>query len=290
VIPSTLISKGVAEAYKRAITTLPEDVYDAIKTAREKETNPLAKWGLEIVIKNIDVAKEGAIPICQDTGIPEFFVKLGTKATIDGSIEEAIKEGVIGITKSFPLIPLAVHPLTRANTLNNTGYRVPLMHYSLIPQADYIELTAVPACAAPQTFCAVKMYPSGTPITEAKKFIYETVHNITGAVCPPLVVGVGFGGLFGTVGLLAREASMRPLDVRHPDPEIAKLEDELLDSMNKLGIGHMNLGGDITALAVNIEIGHTHSPCFPVAVQIQCWCCRRGTGRMHEDGRVEQLR
>ena len=184
----------------------------------------------------------------------------------------------------------AVHPLTRANTLNNTGYRVPLMHYSLIPQADYIELTAVPACAAPQTFCAVKMYPSGTPITEAKKFIYETVHNITGAVCPPLVVGVGFGGLFGTVGLLAREASMRPLDVRHPDPEIAKLEDELLDSINKLGIGHMNLGGDITALAVNIEVGHSHSPCFPVAVQIQCWCCRRVTVRMHEDGRVDQLR
>jgi fumarate hydratase subunit alpha len=289
-ITASLISEKVSEAYKKAVTTLPEDVYEALKAALEKETNPVARWGLGIVLENVEVAKKKALPICQDTGLPEFFVKLGRSAPIDGNLEEAIREGVREITKSFPLIPLAVHPLKRVNTMDNTGWRVPLIHYSLLPDSDYIELTAVPGCAAPQTFSALRMYPAGTPINRAKEFIYDTVYGITGAVCPPLIVGVGFGGLFGSVGSLAREASVRFLDERHPDPEIAMLENELLDSINRLGIGHMNLGGDVTALAVNIEVGHTHVPCLPVAVQLQCWSCRRASVRIYADGTSEQLR
>lgn len=289
-IPARLISGTVAEIYEKAITTLPQDVYNAIQTALENETNPIAKWGLGIVIRNIEVAKEKGLPICQDTGLPEFFVKLGTNVTIDGNIEEAIRQGVIEVTRNFPLIPLAVHPITRVNTMDNTGSRVPLIHYSPVPQSDCLELTAVPGCAAPQTFSALKMYAAGTPISEAKAFIYDTIYGITGAVCPPLIIGVGLGGLFDTVGLLAKQASVRPLDIRHPDPEMAALENELLGSINTLGIGHMNLGGDITALAVNIEVGHTHAPCLPVAVQLQCWSCRRATVRIYRDGRVEHLR
>jgi tartrate/fumarate subfamily iron-sulfur-dependent hydro-lyase alpha chain len=285
-ISSALISHVVAESYKRAITTLPSDVQNAITNALTQETNPIAKWGLDIVIKNVEIAQERLTPICQDTGVPEFFVKIGTKVTLDGDIDQAIKEGIVEVTQSVPLIPLAVHPLTRVNTMTNTGHRVPIIHYSLIPEADYLEFTTIPACAAPQTFSAVKMFPSGTPMADVKQFILETVANITGAVCPPLIIGVGVGGLFGTVGRLAREASMRPLDVRAPDPEIANLERALLHAINKLGIGHMNLGGDITALAVNVEYGHTHAPCFPVAVQIQCWCCRRMTVRIDSDGNV----
>jgi tartrate/fumarate subfamily iron-sulfur-dependent hydro-lyase alpha chain len=290
VILSTWISDQVTEAYKRAVTTLPEDIRQAIEDALERETNSVARWGLEIIIRNIQVAKEKGLPICQDTGLPEFFVGMGTGVCIDGNIEEAIREGVIRITRSFPLIPLSVHPVTRANTMDNTGDHVPLIHYSFVPGADYLELTAVPGCAAPQTFSALKMYPAGTTLSDVKGFIYDTVCGITGAVCPPLVLGVGLGGLFGTATMLARRAAVRPLSERHPDPEIAKLEQELLESINTLGIGQMNLGGDTTALAVNIETGHTHAPCLPVAVQIQCWACRRATVRIYGDGRVNPLR
>jgi tartrate/fumarate subfamily iron-sulfur-dependent hydro-lyase alpha chain len=172
--------------------------------------------------------------------------------------------------------------------MDNTGTGVPLIHYSLIQDAPYMELTVIPACAAPQTFSALKMFPVGTPISELKKFVYETVANISGAVCPPMIIGVGIGGLFGTVGELARAASLRQLNLRNPDPEMAKLEEELLSGINTLGIGHMAAGGGATALAVNVEWTHTHITCVPIAVQMQCWCCRRATVRIHDDGRVEK--
>ncbi|RLG90522.1 MAG: fumarate hydratase [Candidatus Hecatellales archaeon] len=252
---------------------------------------PSQKKTLGILLENIRIAKEKSMTICQDTGVPEFLIKMGLKFRFEGDFEKAIKDGIRNLTKTknFPLVPLVVHPLTRENTLDNTGEKVPILHYSTIPNADYVELTATVAPAAPQTFSNIRMYPAGTPLNEIKNFVYETLANISGAVCPPLIVGIGIGGLFGNVTRLAREASLRPLNVRNPDPEIAKLEDELLKNINRLGIGHMALGGDTTVLAVNIEVGYTHIPCLPVAVQLQCWACRRATVRIYPDGRVEEV-
>ncbi len=288
-INQEMISKAVEETYRRALISLPEDVRGALAEASDRETDPIAKETFSVLLKNLDLAKEKSMTICQDTGLPEFFIKIGSMVRMEGDLEEAVRQGVVSLTKKFPLLPFVVHPLTRENTGTNTGVGVPIMDYQPLAGADYIELAAVVGPAQPQSFSRVAMFPPSAPIGEIKKFVYETMGNITGAVCPPLIVGIGIGGLFDSVTKIAKKASLRPLNRRNPDPTVAQLEAELLEQINRMGIGHMALGGRSTALAVNIEVGHTHLPCLPVAIQLQCWCSRRATARIYADGRIEEV-
>lgn len=283
------ITKAIESAYRRALYSIPADTVGALESAFAKETNAIAKECFRVVLENIRLAKDKKMTICQDTGLPQFFVKYGSNFQMDGDFEEAVRKGIVNLSKSFPLLPFAVHPLTRQNTMNNVGRGVPIFHYSLLPNADYLELTAVIGPAQPQSFSALKMFPPTAPIDEIKKFIVDTVSNITGAVCPPLIVGVGIGGLFDNVTRISKEAVLRPLRIRNEDASVAKLEEELLETINRLGIGHMALGGQTTALAVNIEVRHTHAPCLPVAVQLQCWCNRYAIIRIHSNGKVEEV-
>ncbi len=282
------ITKVVESTYRRALYNIHADTIEAIESAYKKEADPIAREAFGIVLENIRLAKRKKMAICQDTGLPQFFIKYGSNFRMNGDFEEAVRKGIANLSKSFPLLPFVVHPLTRENTMNNIGKRIPIFHYSLLPGANYLELTAVIGPAQPQSFSSLKMFPPTAPISDIKKFIVETVCNITGAVCPPLVVGVGMGGLFDSITLVAKEAALRPLRLRNEDPAVAKLEGELLESINSLGIGHMALGGKATALAVNIEISHTHAPCLPVAIQLQCWCNRYATARIYSNGKVEE--
>jgi tartrate/fumarate subfamily iron-sulfur-dependent hydro-lyase alpha chain len=283
------ITKVVESTYRRALYTVHPDTIDAIESAYKKETGTIAKEAYLIVLENMRLAKRKKMPICQDTGLPQFFVKYGSDFRMRGNFEEAVRRSIANLSKSYPLLPFVVHPLTRENTMNNVGKRIPIFHYSLLPGANYLELTAVIGPAQPQSFSCLKMFPPTAPVSDIKNFIIEAVCNITGAVCPPLIVGVGIGGLFDSVTVVAKEAALRPLRIRNEDPAVAKLEGELLEVINRLGIGHMALGGATTALAVNIEISHTHAPCLPVAIQLQCWCNRYATARIYSNGKVEEV-
>jgi fumarate hydratase subunit alpha len=180
-----------------------------------------------------------------------------------------------------------MHPLTRTNFGTNTGLRAPIIHYNLKPESDSIEITAMPISAA-EGCSRFHVFDYLQNPGEIKKFVIKTVAK-AGGICPPLTIGIGFGGSFGTAGKLATLACIRNLAEKNSDPETARLEKELLEKINQLAMGPMSLGGDTTALAVNIEIGYTHSVTIPVAVRTQCWNNRHAAARITSDGETIYL-
>ncbi|MCD5409496.1 MAG: fumarate hydratase [Methanocellales archaeon] len=259
----------VVQLLKQAETTLPGDVLSALKSARKRESNPLARMQLDMIHKNADFAREKGIPMCQDTGVPIFFIEIGRDAKIDFDLEGAIRDGVVRATEEIPLRPNAVHPITRQNS-GNIGLGLPEVNYDFVDGTD-INIAVAVKGAGSENMSALKMFlPS--EVDDVKRFIVETVKNAGGKPCPPIIVGVGIGGTFDRAARLAKKAALRGLDTA-PD----KLERELVDAINSLGIGPMGLGGDTTALKVNIEYAHCHVASLPVAVNIQCWADRRAS-------------
>lgn len=264
-----LVVNMIVQLLKQAETTLPEDVLSAIKSARKRESNPLARIQLDMIHKNADFAREKGIPMCQDTGMPVFFIEIGRGAKIDFDLGAAIRDGVVRATDEIPLRPNAVHPITRQNS-GNIGPGFPDVNYDFVDGKDIKIAVAVKGAGSENT-SALKMFlPS--EVDDVKRFIVETVKNAGGKPCPPIIVGVGIGGTFDRAARLAKKAALRGLDTA-PD----RLEQELLDAINSLGIGPMGLGGDTTALKVNIEYAHCHVASLPVAVNIQCWADRRAS-------------
>ena len=286
-ITTSLVAEAAAHILTKAETEMPRDVIEALAEAAAKDSSPTARQILNTIIKNAKIAHEKGTVICQDTCIASYSVKVGTKSVIEGDIKEGLRLGTEKATYDIPLIPHSVHPITRKNSGTGTGPRVPLIHFDLIPGADYVEITVLPVGAGSEGVSAMKMFSAYDPFSEIKKFIVDTVSSAGAKPCPPIIVGVGLGTQFEMVGKVAKEAALRPLNARHPEPDIAALEDELLMAVNKLGIGPMGMGGDTTALKVNVEYGNVHTPNMPVAVKIQCWAARRASVRLYSDGTAE---
>lgn len=289
VINQKLIEDTCVELLKLAATKLPADVKDALKKAYEEEPNGVAKTQLRAILENVELAEKTSTPICQDTGVPIFYVSLGTEAKVQGDLEEAIRNAVIRATKEVPLRPNVVHPLTRENPGTNVGEGMPHINYSVLPGGDYVELTAFPKGVGAENMSAMAMLKPMEGVAGVKRFVLDTVVKAGAQPCPPTIVGVGIGGSADIAMKLAKQALLRPLDRRHPEKQIENLEKELLEAINSTGIGPMGLGGRTTSLAVNIEYAYTHTGGLQVGVNIQCWAARRATARIHSDGRVEWL-
>ena len=275
--------------YAEALVDLPQDITQRIKEMRARETSEIARLQLDSILENIALAKQRHSPICQDTAISSYKIKIGTDAVIEGDIVAGITQGTALATKKLPTIPHSVHPITKANTGTGTGNRTPLIHWDVVSGMDYVEVMGQPVGGGGDLCSAVKMFTGSAPMRDVKKFIIDTVVEAGCKPCPPMILGIGIGGMFETVSSLAKQAVMRPLDQRHPDKMIADLEDELLTSINKLGIGPMGLGGQTTALAVNIEHGNTGTYILPIAIKVHCWCLRRKIARLYNDGTIEYL-
>lgn len=288
-ITKSMIAEVGEVLYREALIDLPQDVLDKFNEMLSKETSPLAKFQLEKLLANAEVARNNRGVICQDTGISSYKVKVGSKAQIDCDIFEALSIGTANTTLKLPTIPHSVHPITRVNTGTGTGVKNPMIHWDFAPNCDYLEIVARPIGGGGDLCSAVKMFTGSTSFTDVKKFILETVVEAGCKPCPPMVIGIGLGGMFETVNQLAKEAYSRPLNQRHSEPLIAELEDELLTAVNRLGIGPMGLGGDTTALAVNVEYSNTATYIMPVAVKIGCWDVHRKAARLYNDGRIEYL-
>jgi len=269
VITKNQVIGAVVQVLRQAETELPDDVLSALKSARDKESNAIARTQLSAIIKNADFAKENAIPMCQDTGVPVFFIDVGRGARLDFDLVEAIREGVARATEEIPLRPNAVHPLTRENS-GNVGPGFPDVNFDLIPGKS-VKITVMPKGGGSENMSALRMF-TPSEVDDVKRFIVETVKNAGGMPCPPVIVGVGIGGTFDKAARLAKKAALRRLD-KAPD----KLEQELLEAINSLGIGPMGLGGDVTALKVNVEYAHCHVASLPVAINLQCWAARRAS-------------
>lgn len=288
-ISEAMIAQAGEKLYIDALIDLPEDVIDKLVEARDGETSELARFQLDKILLNARMAKEGQAVICQDTGISSYKVKVGTKANIEGDIAKGLALGTALASKNLPTIPHSVHPITKVNTGNGTGPLTPIIHWDILPNGDYVEITAQPVGGGGDLCSGIKMFTGSAPISEVKKFIIDTAAEAGCKPCPPMVIGVGLGGMFESVNKLAKEAVMRPLNRCHPEKIIADLEDELLARINELGIGPMGMGGKTTCLAVNIEYGNTGTYILPVAVKIGCWAVHRKTARLYDDGTIQYL-
>ncbi len=263
------IVERVKEGYIRACRELSEEVVFALKKALEKEENSLARMVLEILLENTEIAKKEGLPLCQDTGIPVCWIKIGEEVKVK-NLEKALNEGLYLSCKEGFLRASVCDPLTRENTQTNTPA---IVHYEVVPE-DVLEIYLMPKGCGSENMSALKMLSPSAGIEGIKKFVVETVKKAGPNPCPPIVVGVGIGGNFEKSALLSKKALFRPLGTPHPDTKIAELEREILEDINNLGIGPLGFGGKTTALAVHIETYPCHIASLPVAVNIQCHSAR----------------
>jgi fumarate hydratase subunit alpha len=251
---------------------LNEDVKNALEKAADLEESDTGRSILESLIKNAEIAAREGLAICQDTGMAILFVELGQDVHISGgSLKEALNEGVRrGYKKGYLRNSVVRDPLRRENTKDNTPA---VIHYEIV-EGDKLTIHVAPKGFGSENMSALKMLKPSDGVEGVKKVVIDTVSQAGANPCPPIVVGVGIGGSMEKAALLAKKALMRPLDQGHPDAYYRDLEQQLLLSINKLGIGPAGLGGRMTALGVNIETYPTHIAGLPVAVNISCHVTR----------------
>lgn len=267
------ITTAVAKMSMDANYYLSDDILAALKASEKKESSPLGKDILCKLIQNAGIARDEQMPICQDTGMAVFIVELGQDVHITGgSFVDAINAGVAkGYTEGYLRKSVASDPLfERKNTQNNTPA---IIHIELVP-GDQLKIMLSPKGFGSENKSALKMLVPADGIAGVKKFIVETVKKAGSNPCPPMVVGVGIGGTMEKAAYLSKKALFRPITKRNSDERYAKLEAELMELIHQLGLGPQGLGGDTTALAVNVEYFPTHIAGLPVAVNISCHATR----------------
>lgn len=263
-----LLTDNIKEMCIQANHYLAPDMDKAMKTACAKETKPLAKQILGQLLENLDIAGKDMIPICQDTGMAVVFLKIGQDVHFEGgSVEEAVNEGVRrGYEEGYLRKSVVGDPLLRVNTKDNTPA---IIHYELVP-GDQVEITVAPKGFGSENMSKIYMLKPADGVEGVKDAIVSAVREAGPNACPPVVVGVGIGGTFEKAAILAKKALTREVGTHSELEHIRELEEELLTKINEIGLGPAGLGGDTTALAVNINTYATHIAGLPVAVNICC--------------------
>jgi tartrate/fumarate subfamily iron-sulfur-dependent hydro-lyase alpha chain len=280
-----VVEDAAAELYVWALKDIPQDLRDALSAARERETSTPGLRVLNTIVKNIEVAETERNLVCQDTGIPVYYCRVGEGFPLHPArIETALRDGTERATLEHPLRSNTVHTLTRENTGQNVGYRVPILHWEFIAGWDGLDVKCVPKGSGSENMSFLKMCTPADGVAGIKRFVLDSIVGAGGKPCPPGIIGVGIGGSADYAMHLAKEAIARPVGTRNGDPLVADLEGELFDLINQTGIGPMGLGGDVTALAVHVEHADTHMTLNPVAVNYQCWAARRASVHISADG------
>lgn len=266
------VVRHVAQICQEANYDLGEDVMNAFEQAAKEETSDMGKAVLHQLIENANIASENRIPMCQDTGVSVFIVKLGQDCHIvGGSLYDAINEGVrSGYEEGYLRYSIVDDPLTRKNTGDNTPS---VIHLELVP-GDQLDIQMSAKGGGAENMSTLKMLTPSDGIEGVKQFIIKTVQEAGPNACPPLVVGIGIGGNFESCAYLAKKSLFRPVGERHESPQIASLEKELMEEINSLGIGPQGFGGDTTALDIKVETAPCHIAALPVAVNLNCHASR----------------
>lgn len=263
-----LLTENIKEMCIQANHFLAPDMDKAMRDAHEKETRPLAKQILGQLLENLDIAGQDMIPICQDTGMAVVFLKVGQDVHFEGgSVEDAVNEGVRqGYAEGYLRKSVVGDPLLRVNTKDNTPA---IIHYEIVP-GDQVEITVAPKGFGSENMSKICMLKPADGVEGVKEAIVNAVKEAGPNACPPVVVGVGIGGTFEKAAILAKKALTREIGEHSELPHIKELEEELLAKINEIGLGPAGLGGDTTALAVNINTYATHIAGLPVAINICC--------------------
>lgn len=262
-----LITEKVRDLCMEANTDLGDDVFQAFDRAIEREESPVGLDILKELKENARIAKEEKLPVCQDTGSAVVFFELGQDVhLVGGDLKEAIFEGVRQGFRDGYLRKSICHPFTRANTGDNTPA---IIHTEVVP-GDKVKITVAPKGGGSENMSRVVMLTPSDGVEGIKRFVVQRVKEAGSNPCPPTIVGIGIGGNFEESALLAKKSLLRPLGSKNPDPELERLEAEILTGINKLGIGPQGLGGRTTSLDVHILMMPCHIASFPLAVNIQC--------------------
>lgn len=272
-IKSEEITAAVAELCIDACYHLGKDVFDKMKQCREGEKSPLGKDILDQICENAKIATEDCVPICQDCGLAVVFAEVGQDVHIEGSFEEAVNDGVIQGYRDGYLRKSTCTPLSRENLGNNA----PAILHTKLVAGEQIKLTVAPKGGGSENMSALKMFPPAAGRKGLIDFVVDTVRNAGPNPCPPIVVGVGIGGNFEVAPRLAKEALLRDINAANDDPIFREMEEEMLERINRLGIGPGGLGGSTTALAVHIKEAPCHIASLPCAVNINCHAARHKT-------------
>lgn len=290
-ISSDVVSSTITELYRRAVCNIRDEVEEALIAANKREETEAAKKVTEFMIKAIQQARDEQRVLCGDTGLMVYHVTVGSEVKAPKDLTEAIQKGA---EEAIVKIPMQ-HPCTRAvNPVTLKEMTVPMIHYHFHPGADYIEFMAFPKGTGSSPYSNADVISADLKLI--KKYILDMVRLAGPRACPPYTVGIGIGGVLESSTMAAAEAVARPINKRNSDPEIAKLEMDLLEAINELGYGPMGVGGKTTAIAANIEVVNScGAPWYPgfgwiaTAVIINCFPSRWAKARIYEDGRVEYL-
>lgn len=271
-IDLSVVVQAVRDLCIEANKVLPGDLEKKIEQSVAQESSPLGKSILCDLCRNLDAARELDLPICQDTGMAVVFAEVGQEVHFTGgSFEDAINEGVHrGYVEGLLRCSVVGDPLRRGNTGDNTPA---VLHTRLVP-GDKVTLTVAPKGFGSENMSRIKMFTPAASQEDIIRYVAETAQIAAGNPCPPIVLGVGIGGDFELCAYLAKKALCRPVSERNPDDYYRTMEDEMLAAVNRTNVGPQGFGGDVTALAVNIEQYPTHIAGLPVAVNVGCHVTR----------------
>jgi len=285
------IEQAAKEIMRRAAIVIPDDYRAGIREAAAREENELARFVLEAMLENWDAAEQDRRAMCADTGLPRFFVKAGNEARIEGgmvALEAALRRATAETTRTIPLRPNRVHPLTRRDHDNNVGILAPEIDYSFEPDADWIDVTTVHKGGLFGT--DYRMLFPGDGIDGIRRFFLDVMVQFgrRGLACQPAIVGVGLGGSKDAAMTIGKQAAcLRIVGDRHPDPKVAALEKELKELGNSIGMGAMGFVGKSMVVDCHVEVAYTHTGGMPMSVHSFCLSSRRAVARLHPDQRIE---
>jgi fumarate hydratase subunit alpha len=282
-----VVEDTAVELLRIAATELPVEYVEAMRRGMEDTKGEIGKSQLRNILENVEIAREGSKPMCQDTGIIAFLVKVGDGFPLRSRLKEVLVSATRRATKEIPLRPNAVD-MFKGNTKDNVGLRghVPIIYIDMV-RGDDLEIIAMPKGGGSTNVAAHRMLKPGLGLKGVKQFVVEAVANAGSLGCPPYFVGVGIGGGEDMCMTLAKKALLHPFHVRNPDPNIAAIEAELLEKVNELGIGAMGLGEGLTALDLHIELADRHPASLPVGVVISCWAFRHAKATISKTGEVK---
>lgn len=287
--PSNLekkIEQVLIGTIRRATTRAPLELKETLRKAVKEEESGLAIEQLNLMLENFEYGEKKEIPTCQDTGVLNFFITLGNKFPLISNFRGIINNAVDAATELIPLRGNSVDPITNENLENNLGVNVPPIYLSISENSSNLKITVLPKGGGAENISKLFMLNPSSGLEVFQGEIIKTIKEAGGMPCPPIILGIGIGGDATTCLKLAKEALLRPLNLRHSRKDLAKIEIELMEKINNLDIGVMGLGGKTTCLDVHVEVAMRHPASFPVGLIVQCYAHRWASFEMNEKGDI----
>jgi fumarate hydratase subunit alpha len=280
------IENALIEAIRRASIKSRPKIIEILKDALQSEESEIAKAQLNLMLENFEYGKDKKIPVCQDTGVLNFFVELGSNFPLISNYRKLIEKVVKTATQLIPLRGNSVDPITNENPETNLGINIPPIYLKILDKKDTLKITVFPKGGGAENISQLFQLNPSNGLQLFQEKIITVLKKAGGMPCPPVILGIGMGGDAVLCMKLAKEALLRPINERHPRKDIAQLEMELLEKINKLNIGPMGLGGNLTCIDVHIEIAMRHPASFPVGLIVQCYSHRWASFTMNNRGEI----